>query len=223
MTTPHPVLFDLDGTLIDSIDLIVDSFLHVFDTHQLAAPSRETIIDGIGTPLWKVFGGLSDDQAEITRWIATYREYNLRHHDQRVRAFPGIEAMLRTVHGTGRPLGIVTSKNHAGAERGLKLIGVRELFEVIVGADDVTDPKPHPEPVRRALTHLGAEAANAWYIGDSHHDIASGNAAGTRTIGVTWGPISRERLMATSPTRLADTPDQILEHLGVPLPVLGRR
>lgn len=215
MPTPHPVLFDLDGTLIDSIDLIVDSYLHVFQTHQLPALSRAELIEGIGTPLWTVFGGFTDDRAVIDSWIATYREYNLGHHDQRVVAFPGVTEMLRTIHGTGRPLGLVTSKNHSGAERGLRLIGVHDLFTVIVGADDVTHPKPHPEPVQRALGLLGAEPANAWYIGDSHHDIACGNAAGTRTIGVTWGPVARERLVASEPTHLVDTPDQLLDRLGV--------
>ncbi|MEO8478241.1 MAG: HAD-IA family hydrolase [Gemmatimonadota bacterium] len=216
MSTPHPVLFDLDGTLIDSIDLIVDSYLHVFRTHQLPVLSREELIEGIGTPLWTVFGGFTDDRAVIDGWIVTYREYNLAHHDQRVVAFPGVTEMLRSIHDAGRPLGLVTSKNHAGAERGLRLIGVRELFAVIVGADDVTHPKPHPEPVQRALGQLDAVATNAWYIGDSHHDIDCGNAAGVRTIGVTWGPVSRERLTASGPTHLIDTPDQLLDHLGVP-------
>jgi len=216
MPTPHPVLFDLDGTLIDSIDLIVDSYLHVFRTHRLPALSREELVEGIGTPLWSVFGGFTEDRALIDRWIVTYREYNLAHHDQRVVAFPGVIEMLRTIHDAGRPLGLVTSKNHAGAERGLRLIGARDLFTVIVGADDVTNPKPDPEPVRNALSQLDAEATTAWYIGDSHHDIICGNEAGTRTIGVTWGPVSRARLTASGPTHLVDTPDQLLDHLGVP-------
>jgi pyrophosphatase PpaX len=216
MIPPRIVLFDLDGTLIDSIDLIVESYLHVFATHDLPPLTREAIVDGIGTPLWTVFGEFTSDRATIDTWIATYRGYNLAHHDTRVRAFPGIVEMVRAVHAAGRPLGLVTSKNHSGALRGLDLIGLRDAFRVVVGADDVTHPKPHPEPVHLALEQLDAPAAEAVYIGDSHHDIAAGNAAGTRTIGVTWGPLTRERLLQAGPDVVCDSPAELLVALGVP-------
>lgn len=223
MTSPRPVLFDLDGTLIDSIDLIVDSYQHVFRTHHLPMLAREEIVEGIGRPLSAVFGAWTNNQDVIAEWIATYRSYNLAHHDERIGIFPGIREMLNAIHAAGRPLGVVTSKNHSGAERGLALLGVRELFSVIIGADDVIHPKPHPEPVEKALATLGATPVAAWYIGDSHHDIESGNAAGTSTIGVTWGPVSRDRLLSARPTHLVDTPDQLLDHLGVgPHAIAGR-
>lgn len=215
MSIATPVLFDLDGTLIDSIELIIDSYQHVFATHNLPALTRAEIIEGIGTPLWTVFSGYTDDRTVIDQWIATYRAFNLAHHDSRVTAFPGVVEMLRALNAAGRPLGLVTSKAHAGAERGLRLIGVRDLFTVIVGADDVTHPKPHPEPVRRALELLGAIADEVYFVGDSHHDIASGKAAGTRTIGVTWGPIEAPRLHAAGATVLCDTPTALLAALGV--------
>ncbi len=215
MSLPAAVLFDLDGTLIDSIDLIVDSYLHVFAQHGLPPLDRDQIVEGIGTPLRTVFADFSDDTALIEQWIATYRSYNLAHHDTRVKAFPGVVAMLRRIHACGCPLGLVTSKAHAGARRGLRLIGAEDSFAVVVGADDVRHPKPHPEPVQRALASLGVAPEQAWYIGDSHHDIASGNAAGTRTIGVTWGPIGIDRLRQAAPTVLCDTPDAVLDALGV--------
>lgn len=215
MLPPRIVLFDLDGTLIDSIDLIVDSYLHVFATHGLPPLSREEIVEGIGTPLWVVLGEFTSDRATIDTWIATYRAYNLAHHDDRVRAFPGTVEMVRAVHAAGRPLGLVTSKNNAGARRGLDLIGLGSLFGAVVGADDVTHPKPHPEPIHRALALLAGEPGEAVYIGDSHHDLAAGNAAGARTIGVTWGPLSRERLLAESPHAVCDTPAEVLAVLGL--------
>ena len=217
MAHPSTILFDLDGTLIDSVDLIVDSYQHTFRTHGLPVATREEIIEGIGTPLWTVFGELTDDRAEIERWIVTYREFNLGHHDQRVRAFPGTVEMVRTLHAAGRRLAIVTSKNNAGARRGLALIGIAEEITVVIGSDDVTNPKPHPEPVQRALAELASEAADAVFIGDSHHDVASGRAARVRTIAVSWGPMEAARLRAAGADAVCDTPAAVLAELGLPL------
>jgi pyrophosphatase PpaX len=215
MAHPSTVLFDLDGTLIDSIDLIVDSYLHVVAVHALPPLTRAEIVEGIGTPLVAVFGKMTDDRAMIAQWIATYREYNLAHHDSRVRAFPGMVDVVRRVRAAGRRVGLVTSKNNAGARRGLALIGLEDAMDVVIGADDVTQHKPHPEPVLRALEHLGAPAGDAVYIGDSHHDIESGRLAGARTIAVTWGPIARDRLVQARPDLICDAPGDVLAALGV--------
>jgi pyrophosphatase PpaX len=212
---PHStVLFDLDGTLIDSVDLIIDSYHHTFRRHGLAMTSREELIEGIGTPLVAVFGRMTEKRSEIDAWIATYREFNLAHHDTRIRAFPGVVDMVRQIHGSGRTLGVVTSKNNAGARRGLRLIGLEEMMSVVVGADDVTRHKPDPEPVQRALASLGVPAERAVFIGDSHHDIASGKAAGVQTIAVSWGPISRERLALAEPDYLCGNVEEVLTALG---------
>lgn len=214
MLPPSTVLFDLDGTLIDSVDLIIDSYHHTFRQHGLALTSREELIEGIGTPLVAVFGRMTDQRAEIDAWIATYREFNLAHHDTRIRAFPGVVDMVKRIHGKGRTLGVVTSKNNAGARRGLRLVGLEDLMSVVVGADDVTRHKPDPEPVERALTSLGVAPANAIFVGDSHHDVASGKAAGVRTIAVSWGPISRDRLALAEPDYLCGTVEELLTAVG---------
>ena len=205
------VLFDLDGTLIDSVDLIVDSYRHVFATHGLPVHSRDQILVGIGTPLRSVFGALTDDPTEIDRWITTYREFNLAHHDQRVTAYPLAVAMVRKIRDAGCHVGLVTSKNRAGALRGLALIGLGDAIEVIVGADDVTRPKPDPEPARRALEQLGMAADSCLFVGDSHHDIHCGRSAGTWTAGVTWGPFDRAHLAAVAPDFIIDTPAALAE------------
>ncbi|HEY3935210.1 MAG TPA: HAD hydrolase-like protein, partial [Gemmatimonadales bacterium] len=160
------VLFDLDGTLLDSVDLIVDSYHHTFRIHHLPWHSRDEILAGMGTPLRSVFGKMTDDSALIDSWIATYREYNLAHHDARVHAYPGVVDMVRRIAAAGRRIGLVTSKNRSGAQRGLTLIGLANEMEVIVGADDVLHPKPDPEPVERALAALGAAADSSLFVGD---------------------------------------------------------
>ncbi len=209
------VLFDLDGTLIDSVDLIVDSYQHTFAAHGLRVLSRDEILAGIGTPLRAVFLNFSEDDAEIATWIATYREYNLAHHDQRVRAYPGVVEMVRKLHGAGTRLGLVTSKNRSGAERGLRLVGLGDVMEVIIGSDNVEHPKPHAEPVERALAALGMPPESCVYVGDSHHDIHSGRGAGTWTAGVTWGPFAREQLELAAPDHYCDAPSDVLVLAGL--------
>ena len=204
------VLFDLDGTLIDSVDLIVDSYHHAYSVHGLAPRTRDEILAGLGTPLRIVFGGITDDPAKIDAWIATYRAYNLTHHDARIRAYPGTVEMVRRLKSSGLRLGLVTSKNRLGAERGLALVGLAGSMEVIVGADDVTNPKPHPEPVERALERLGLPADTCLFVGDSHHDIHSGRGAGVWTAGVTWGPFDRAHLEMVAPDFYCDTPEELV-------------
>jgi pyrophosphatase PpaX len=215
MPVYQTVLFDLDGTLIDSVDLIVDSYLHTFTTHGLPVLSREEILAGLGTPLNVVFGEFTTDSGEIERLIATYRGYNLAHHDQRIRAYPGVVEMVQRLRTAGRRLGLVTSKNRSGAERGLRAIGLGDAMEVIVGSDDVQRPKPHAEPVEKALTLLGMPPDTCVYVGDSQHDIHAGRAAGTFTAGITWGPFPREHLELVAPDYFCDTPGDVLRIAGV--------
>ncbi len=206
----HTVLFDLDGTLIDSADLIVDSYQHAFRTHGLAMRSRTEILAGMGTPLRTVFGAMTTDESAIDQWIATYRAYNLLHHDARVQAYPGVVEMIGQVRDCGCRLGLVTSKNRSGALRGLALIGLGDAMDVIVGADDVQHPKPHAEPVERALELLAMPASSCLFVGDSHHDVACGRSAGVRTAGITWGPFDRRHLEAVSPDYYCDAPADIV-------------
>lgn len=211
MSRFQTILFDLDGTLIDSVDLIVDSYHHAYSVHGLPPQSRDTILAGIGTPLRSVFGQITEDAATINQWIATYREYNLAHHDTRVRAYPGAVAMVQQLRASGYRIGLVTSKNHAGAVRGLTLVGLADAIEVIVGADDVVNPKPHPEPVEHAISALQASPDSCLFVGDSHHDIHAGRSAGTWTAGITWGPFNRSHLEMAAPDYICDTPEELVQ------------
>ncbi|MEP6589867.1 MAG: HAD-IA family hydrolase [Gemmatimonadota bacterium] len=214
MPSFQTVLFDLDGTLLDSVDLIVDSYHHTLAAHSLPPMTRTEILAGLGTTLYAVFGRLAEDPAVIAQWVATYREFNLAHHDSRARAYPGTVDMVRVIQAGGRRLGLVTSKNRSGAQRGLNLMGLGESMEVIVGADDVTKPKPDPEPVLQALERLGADPNSTIFVGDSHHDIHSGRAAGVLTAGVTWGPFDRAHLEFAAPDYYCDSPAELLTLLG---------
>lgn len=214
MTTLNTVLFDLDGTLIDSVRLILDSYHHTLRAHGIPARSDEQWLRGVGTPLRVQFAEWSEAPG-IERMIETYREYNLAHHDTCVTPYPGIAEVVRAIKGAGFATGLVTSKNRSGAERGLRLCEIEPLMDVIVGADDVENPKPHAEPVEKAVAYLGADAHRTVYVGDSVHDMISGRAARVRTAAVLWGPFSRADLEETRPDYWLERPADLLSVLGL--------
>ncbi len=199
-------LFDLDGTLIDSIELILRSYRHTLRTHRGHEPADDVWMNGLGTPLWVQFRHFTEDPAEIEAMVATYRAYNLAHHDELVRPYDGVVDAVRALERAGKTLGLVTSKLKSGAVRGLQVAGLEDAFAVIVGADDVAHPKPHPEPVLTALERLGAPAAEAVFIGDSRHDMVCGRAAGVKTAAVLWGPFDRSHLQDLEPDYWLERP-----------------
>lgn len=205
------VLFDLDGTLIDSIRLILDSYHHTLSQHQLPARTDDDWLKGIGTPLHVQFAEWRQHPERLQAMIATYREYNLKHHDRMVTVYPGVVDAVRELKAAGLATGLVTSKNRQGAIRGLRLAGLEALMDVLVCADEVTNPKPHPEPVEKAVALLGAEPATTVYVGDSVHDMHSGRAAGVKTAAALWGPFGRSHLEGARPDYWLETPGELVE------------
>jgi len=202
-------LFDLDGTLIDSIDLILRSYRHTLRTHRGVEPPDELWLKGLGTPIRVQLRQWSEDAGEIEAMAQTYTTYNLAHHDALVRPYDGIVAAVTRLKQRGKQLGLVTSKSRSGAQRGLRVSGIETAFEVIVGADEVTNPKPHPEPVLLALERLGTNANDAVFVGDSRHDIECGRAAGVATAAALWGPFDRAHLEDLNPDYWLETPEDV--------------
>jgi pyrophosphatase PpaX len=205
------VLFDLDGTLIDSLRLILDSYHHTLAQHGLPARTDAEWLRGVGTPLTVQLAEWRDELGTIEALIATYREYNLKHHDRMVTVYPGVVDAVRELKAAGIQTGLVTSKNRQGALRGLKLVGLEALMDVLVCADEVTNPKPHPEPVEKAVALLGAEPDTTLYVGDSVHDMHSGRAAGVLTAAALWGPFGRHELEEARPDFWLNTPRDLVE------------
>lgn len=203
------VLFDLDGTLIDSIELIRRSYGHTLHVHGKGELDEARWLAGLGRPLRSQFEQLTEDAGEVEAMIRTYREWNAREHDALVRPYPGIAAALDVLRARSLRLGVVTSKARAAAWHGLEHTGLAGYFDVLVGADDVQRHKPDPAPVCAALEQLAVAPGAAAYVGDSPHDIASGRAAGTRTAAVLWGPFGRRHLVPERPDRWLETPAEI--------------
>jgi pyrophosphatase PpaX len=210
------VLFDLDGTLIDSERLILASYRHTMREHLGKVPPEETWKATIGQPLVVQMKMFADREDQVTAMIETYVEHNLAHHDAYVLPFPGVRSVVEAVRGSGRFLGIVTSKKRRATHMGLSRCDLpAEWFEAIVTADDVERYKPEPEPVLEALGRLGISGDEAMFVGDSTHDMRSGRSAGVVTAAALWGPYSRAQLAPTEPDLWLDEPGDLVPVLGI--------
>ncbi|WP_100333240.1 pyrophosphatase PpaX [Bacillus alkalisoli] len=210
--TINTVLFDLDGTLIDTNDLIITSFLHTLDHYYPGQYHREDILEFIGPPLYDTFVTMDKDRVE--EMITHYREFNLAKHDELVKEFDGVFETVQTLHEKGLKLGIVTSKMSPAVIMGLKLTKLDQFFDVVVALDHVTKAKPDPEPIQIALEQLGSKPEEAIMVGDNHHDILSGKNAGTKTAAVSWTLRGVEYLQQFEP-------DYVLMHMADLLPIVG--
>lgn len=206
------ILFDLDGTLIDTNELIFASFEHTFKHYNLTY-TREEIGEFNGPPLLDTFLKIDPERAEAM--IATYREHNLAVHDKYVKAFPGVIETLELLRNQNIKLGVVTTKMTQSVVMGLTLTGLDQYFETVITYDDVTHPKPHPEPVMKAMKELDADASSTLMVGDNYHDIESGKNAGVKTAGVAWAFKGKERLLKYNPTYMLEDMHDLLTIAGV--------
>jgi len=204
------VLFDLDGTLIDSAAIILASFRHATRTVLAREVPDEQLLAAVGgSSLQDQMRAL--DAARVDELVSCYREHNEPAHAD-LQACSGVLPVVERLHAEGRRLGIVTAKRRATVELAFAVCPLGHLFEVVVGSDDTERHKPHPDPILCALGRLGAPASTAAYVGDSPFDVAAAQAAGVHAVAVSWGGIhSRERLAATGPDVLVDTPSELLD------------
>ena len=211
------ILFDLDGTLVDSTDLILASWRHTMDAHFDEPPPEEAWLGTFGQPLRAQFGYLVDTAEQVQAMVETYLEHNLREHERLIRTFPDVNETLAALREAGARLGVVTSKASVGTARSLAACGLAEkLFDVIVTSDEPVPHKPDPAPVRLALERLDAPPESAAYVGDSVWDMRAGHAAGVTTMAALWGPFSERELAIERPHVMLDEIGDVLRHVVSP-------
>lgn len=206
------LLFDLDGTLINTNELIIESFLHTLHSFYPNQYKREDVLPFIGPTLYDTFGGI--DAEKMEEMVKVYRKFNHEQHDLLVTEFETVFETIKTLKEKGYKLGIVTTKIRTTVNMGLKLTKLDQFFDVVVTLDDVDHAKPHPEPVLKALEQLGSIPEQAIMVGDNHHDIVAGQNAGTKTAGVSWSIKGREYISSYNP-------DYLLEKMSDLLPIIG--
>lgn len=206
------VLFDLDGTILDTNELIIVSFIHTFKQYDLSF-TKEEILEFNGPPLKDTFQKINPSLADAM--VETYRKHNLLHHNKYARVFPGVMETLERLMEHDIQLGIVTAKMRKGVMLGLEQTGLNRFFDTIITIDDVTHPKPHPEPVMMAMHQLNGQAGSTLMVGDNSHDIKSGQSAGVRTAGVAWSEKGRDFLASYNPTYMLEEMKDLLPIVGV--------
>lgn len=200
----NALLFDFDGTLLDTNELIIQTFIAVLGEHFPGRYERDDILHFIGPSLEQTFESIDAERAvELT---AQYRAINKQLHDELITEYDGVTETLRLLKARGIKMAIVSTKRSANIKRGLALMGIDEVFEYIISLDEVKNPKPDPEPILLALEKLGASKEEALMIGDNYHDIEGGKNAGVRTAGVAWS-IKGEAFLASY------EPDFMLQHI----------
>lgn len=203
-----PVVFDLDGTIVDTVELIVESFRFATRTVLGEVLPDEVIIAGVGQPLMFQMERLSEAHAQ--ELYDVYRDYNHRRHDELIRGYDGVTEMLEGLRAADRRLGIVTSKSRDTTQMAFRAVGLAEHFDVVVTANDTSEHKPSPAPLLLCLEQLGASAAGSIYVGDSPYDIQAGAAAGMATAAVAWGVFGKEPLLAAAPDYWLEEPLELL-------------
>jgi pyrophosphatase PpaX len=203
------VLFDLDGTVIDSGAIILASMRHAAKEVLGLEPPDEELMAAVGGPgLEAQMRALAPDR--VDELVTVYRAHNEPLHDTLV-CCAGMDDVLVRLKDEGRRLGIVTAKRRATVELAFATVPLGHLFETVVGGDETTRHKPDPDPLLLALERLGARPDDTAYVGDAPFDVRAAKAAGVHAVAVTWGGIHpRERLEREEPDAIVNTAEELL-------------
>ena len=197
------VLFDLDGTLVDTTEMIHQSMKHA--TSSVLGREdipRETLLANVGQPLPRQMELIDTESADLL--LEAYRSHHEQHHDALIREFPGVEEGLARLRSAEIKVGVVTSKRRLSVEMALEIFpGLRNAVDRFVTLEDTTEHKPHPEPLSRALELLGGiPKERAAYVGDSPFDVEAAKSAHLTSVAVSWGAFSEGTLQAAEPDYL---------------------
>ena len=205
------VLFDLDGTLADTIPLIIASYRHAFREVMGREVEDRAARSWIGRPLLAALLEESPEHGhELDR---VYREWNLANTARLIRAYDGVPELLDALRDAGVRTAVVTSKRRETADLALRHVGIADRIEVVAGLEDTTEHKPHPAPLLQGAQVLRVEPASCVYVGDATVDILAARAAGMASVGVTWGAGSREDLAGVGADWVCDAVSELGELL----------
>jgi pyrophosphatase PpaX len=203
------ILFDLDGTLTDSIGLIVHCYQATLTHFAGRTPSHEEVVPKIGRALPTLFA--EENVGDVAAMLTFYRALYAKEHDDWVRLYDGVDELLHGLYSK-LPLAIVTSKSLQSARPALERFRIGEKMQVVVTSDDTQKHKPDPEPLLLAAARLGVLPEHCAYLGDSIHDLHAARAAGMQALAALWGPSPPETLRPLA-NQSFDTPHALLASL----------
>jgi len=206
--TIRNILFDLDGTLLDTNELIIQSFQHTYKKHLNKKVDKEDIIKNFGEILKitmeREFG------EESVNAIKTYRNFQIGNFNSLITMQKGVKEGVIELHRKGYKLGIVTSRLNDSAIKGLKHFGLMDYFESIIGADDTDIHKPDPTPAFMALKELGGNPSETIIVGDSQYDILCGKNAGITSVVVGWSALPMEIILKYEPDYVVESMEELM-------------
>ncbi|CAN5728399.1 HAD family hydrolase [soil metagenome] len=216
-------LFDFDGTLVDTTELIYQSLRHASREVLGHEPTRETLMANVGQPLPQQMAALieteTDNAAEtdglVEELLESYRTQNEELHEDLIEEFPGVEEALARLKEAGVKIAVVTSKRHKSVEMAIETFpGLDNVANHFVTMEDTNEHKPKPEPLFKGLELLGdVPPEEAAYIGDSPHDIDAAHAAGVTSVAVSWGAFPEKFLKEKQPDYLVPDIDSAVDIL----------
>ena len=206
-------LFDFDGTLVDTTELIYQSLRHATGEVLGREIPRDILMANVGQPLPRQMELIDAERAEAL--LESYRLHNEQHHNSLIGEFPGVEVSLARLRSSGIGIVVVTSKRRFSVEMALeKFSGLGEVVDRFVTLEDTAEHKPHPAPLLKGLEFLGGVSPEeAAYVGDSPFDVAAAKAAGVKSVAVSWGAFSEDTLRSTGPEYLVPDLDSAVDVL----------
>lgn len=206
------LIFDLDGTVLDTFSLIKETYKEVLDIKLPDYKYTDAEIESFfGPPLEDSFATITKDKAFQKELVKFYKERNALNHPKFLKVFPGVKPGLERLKSMGFKMAIFSNKSHDMILLGLKLKGLDEYFDIVVGLEDVVNPKPNPEGIKKIKNFFKEE--NVIMIGDTKFDIDVANNADIPSIGVTWALTTKADLIASNATYTVDNFDEIFKIL----------
>lgn len=208
------VLFDFDGTIMDTNDAILNSWQHTFRTLKNTEQDEDVLVKTFGEPLKITMKKFFPD-VPIEESLDIYRNYQTDNFGDQIKLFPGIKELILEVEKQGFKMGLVTSRLYKTTMEGLEKFGIKEYFDVIVTAEDVTKHKPDPQPINIALEKMGSVPEKSVMLGDTLFDLLCSANAGVKSVLVSWslalGGKTKEELGEAAPDYIIDKPEELLD------------
>jgi phosphoglycolate phosphatase len=193
------ILFDLDGTLIDSTDAILESFRVAYSKFEFGIPDDRDIVEQIGYPLDDMFRSLGVEDGMVDEFVVAFKNHYRAISREKTILLPYAKESVVEASKIAR-VGVVTTKTTLFSSKLMEHLGLMSYFEVFIGREDVKHPKPHPEPIYKALEKFDIDKSRCWMIGDTCLDIDSAKSAGINSVALLSGYGTQEQLSKCSAT-----------------------
>jgi len=202
------VLFDIDGTILDTLDFVFLAVKYTLDKHEFIV-SKELLMQAAGRPLLEYYRFILPNE-DYEQLAQTHREFQKDKHITMVKTFPNVKKVLKKLRKENYKMAGVSNRSRESLVESLKVTGIEDYFDVIVGVGDVENPKPHKDHPNKALELLGVDKDFAIMVGDTAADIKAGKSAGIKTVGVTYGWIGKD-IKKSKPDFVIDNIEELLD------------